>query len=268
MILTPDFSSNRFEIKYLLPVKLLPQLHEVLGNIVTSDEHANPQDGFYYNQSIYFDTPHLEYYFAKREGLNERIKVRLRSYRSYLDGDPSRSVLEFKHRVGRIVSKERQFLDNAVAVQTVSGVDLAKLIDSSEANSTIRKYFYLVKRKNIKPVVTILYKRKAFLMPQYPGVRLTIDTGVRAGWDHTLTAPAGPMHYLLDPRCAVIELKFFRTVPRLIIRRLNKICLTEVTFSKYARGVEKNYSNLTKQTSKRRFSATDPLTVSHKAKVA
>lgn len=247
----PDFSSNRFEIKYLVPVRDLQRIKDRLADMMVADQHHGDLNDGYFNHSIYFDTPDFGHYFQKHEGMNQRMKVRMRVHRDSPDGPPTRIFLELKHRLGRIVKKDRHPLDEKAAEALlahhgVSGLDLDPDHAGETPNPVLPAFYYLVKRFTMRPVVSILYHRAAFHMPLYPNVRITFDTGVKASSLTGLSIPLSSFRPCLDPRHAVIELKYFRSVPRLITRRFNELGLNQVTLSKYAVGIETIFQEISR----------------------
>jgi hypothetical protein len=239
-----DFSNNRFEIKYIMPVRSFPRVKEALTGLLVADGyHSDLNDG-YYNQSIYFDTPDFNCYFQKREGLNERVKVRLRAHKNSLDGAPTKLMLEIKHRLGNIGKKDRHPLSLAEAKDLLASPGFSKL--SEDGPGPVRAiYNRLVKQSTLSPVVSVLYHRQAYHMPLYPGIRLTFDKGVRVSSISTLDAPLTSYHYALESQQGVIELKYFSTLPRLIASRFRELSLSRATFSKYAAGIETLFRQVT-----------------------
>ena len=72
------------EIKYLLSYTMLSKVREVLSPYMRLDKFAGPKEAPDYTvRSIYFDTKKLKFYNEKKEGLQKRIKVRVRSYNTY-----------------------------------------------------------------------------------------------------------------------------------------------------------------------------------------
>ena len=239
-----DFSNNRFEIKYVVPVRSFPHIKEAFSDLLVADDYHNDLNDGYYNQSVYFDTPDFSCYFQKREGLNERVKVRLRAHKNSLNDAPTKLMLEIKHRLGHIGKKDRHPLTFGEANDLLASPGFSKL--SEDEPGPVRAiYSRLTKQFTLRPVVSILYHRQAYHMPLYPGVRLTFDKGVRASSISTLDVPLSSYHYALEPQQGVIELKYFHTLPRLIVSRFRELSLTQATFSKYAAGIETLFRQVT-----------------------
>jgi hypothetical protein len=238
-----NFSSNRYEIKFIVPVKEFENIKRRLSDMLESDIYHDDVNDGYYNHSIYFDTPELEHYYLKREGMNRRVKLRLRAHKPDPYGTPSRIILEFKHRLGHIGTKDKHILTEAEAFDVLGSRVLPGLRDSS--GPVPSAYYLLVKQSTLRPVVTILYHRAAYHAAIYPGVRITFDKDIRASSLTSLSVPPSSFHSALDPRMGVIELKYFHSLPRLIMHRFNELGLQQATFSKYAAGLETTFLHIT-----------------------
>ena len=112
--------ANRYELKYIIQTKNISTLLDSFGQILTPDKNNKNNLG-YYNHSIYFDTHKLRFYRDKQEGLLQRLKPRIRLYRSVNDFDIKSLFLEFKHKNDRTVFNNRVEIN----AQTAMGVCLA-----------------------------------------------------------------------------------------------------------------------------------------------
>ena len=106
--------TNRYEIKYLLDTRDLPEIQHALKGFLEPDVNG-VHSGGYYNHSIYFDSPDYRFYCEKREGNLIRIKPRVRVYRTERGDDPKGIYLELKGRYGRVVTKRRATIDRKLA---------------------------------------------------------------------------------------------------------------------------------------------------------
>lgn len=236
----PDFSTNRYEIKYLVPVREVAHIKEHLSDLIHEDSHHSPLNKGYYNHSIYFDDSDFTHYREKHEGQNVRVKVRLRAHKNTPDGQPTKLFLELKHRLNGIGKKDRLVLSEEQAEAILLGRTVPGLSpENAEQNGDdVRSaFFFLSKTTLFRPVVSILYHRAAYHSPLFPNVRLTFDTGVRASSLVSFDCPLSSYRPSIDPRSCVLELKYSKTAPRLIFKRLNELGISQVTLSKYATGV-------------------------------
>ena len=243
----PDFSTNRYEIKYLVPAQMVSNIKEHLSDLIQEDKHHSPLNNGYYNHSVYFDDAEFSHYREKHEGQNVRVKVRLRAHKNTLDGQPTRLFLELKHRLNGIGKKERLILSPEQAEAVLLGCTIPGLSpDDAEikGEGVPSAFYFLSKTTLFRPIVSILYHRSAYHAPLYPNVRLTIDTGVRASSLVSFDCPLSSFQPSIDPRSCVVELKYSKSAPRIFFRRLNELGLRQVTLSKYATGVSKVFHDI------------------------
>jgi hypothetical protein len=72
---------NRFELKYLVPLKAAEEFKQALRAYLLPDEHGDSL-GCYYLSSLYYDGPDLRFFWEKVEGISFRRKLRIRQYES------------------------------------------------------------------------------------------------------------------------------------------------------------------------------------------
>ena len=78
----------RYERKYLVKNDLLEQLRKRFIPFLVPDLNAeqNELKSEYTVRSVYFDTPEFEALSEKTEGLENRLKLRIRGYNDYFSG--------------------------------------------------------------------------------------------------------------------------------------------------------------------------------------
>ncbi|MDA1325440.1 MAG: VTC domain-containing protein, partial [Proteobacteria bacterium] len=150
--------TNRYEIKYLVRMQRLEEIRDALSGFFEPDDHAGPSGG-YYNYSIYFDSPHYDFYSEKREGNLIRIKPRIRLYRSEPGAPASNFYLELKGRYDRIVLKRRDRITRDIA-ETLLSSGPAALTDRDLESSVLGEFVYFQNKLNLSPCVTIRYRRE------------------------------------------------------------------------------------------------------------
>ncbi len=232
-----DFTDNKFEKKFFMDKNKVQSIISRVSDVFSKDRNHNELNAGYYNYSIYYDGRELNYYSEKHEGLNSRMKVRLRAYKAYPDGEPKKCFLEFKHRIGGVVKKERIALTNEEALTLLYTSSFQGIKDTT--SRVVPIFQYLLKRYDIKPVVSVLYHRIALNSSVFPGVRLTFDSNVRASPLTNLMPPMSSFQHVVDPRQIVMELKYQHNLPHLLMSRINEFNAAQVTFSKYATSMEK-----------------------------
>ena len=166
---------NRYEIKYSIPVASLAKLKADLARFLKGDAYGG-DSGFYSIASLYFDTPELDCYRNKLDGLLFRRKLRIRVYPE-LDDDVA--FVEIKQRVNRTVQKRRLPMKLKDAYAMCSGARHFKLSDPDDQEIADEVHF-LVTALRLKPKNVIAYTRQAYVGHTVdPGLRLTFDTLVR-----------------------------------------------------------------------------------------
>ena len=98
---------NRFELKYLLPLKAAEALkHDLRANLVP-DDHGD-EAGAYGLTSLYYDSPDFRFYWEKVDGIKFRRKLRIRCYAAAEPLTPQTPVfVEIKQRHNRVTQKRR-----------------------------------------------------------------------------------------------------------------------------------------------------------------
>ena len=232
--------SNRYEIKYLVEARRLPQIDLHLRDFLAADQNGNA--GGYYNCSIYFDSPEYHFYREKHEGNLVRIKPRIRFYRPTLSAAPQVIYLELKGRYDRIVTKRRALIDRELAEALLSNgpIDLNGHVDDSSA---LAEFLYLANRFRLAPSVTVQYHRTAFHGAFYPDLRITYDRVIQCSLSTDVTLPEHAFIDAIPANWMIIEVKYNEKIPELLLNRIHSLDLQQSTFSKYAVSLEKVLSH-------------------------
>ena len=230
---------QRYEIKYLLRHRDLAALRQRLTQYMKLDHHGRSGDGTYFNHSIYFDNPRYHMYREKHEGLLERTKPRLRTYRAGPNAPASTIFLEMKNRHDRIVHKDRVSVSRQLAERLLrpSSLDYDHEVAGSE---TLSKFYYLVQRFGLEPQVAVLYNREAYLSDLYPNLRITFDTRLQCSRVASLDSPPSAFRYVLPPNRLVLEIKYNEAIPKIVLRDIEAFGLQQATYSKFASSMECN----------------------------
>jgi len=258
----------RYELKYLLPVSLIPEISQFIRPHVQHDPYCAGRPGHCYTvRSLYFDSADLCFYFEKHDGVRVRRKLRVRTYN---EPDPAAAVfIEIKRKFGRRGCKERvclplqnvgDVLQGAALCETVaegpSGkngngngshpcLDPARVVrhqaraQRRRDRIVLAKVGQLMSAKKLRPAVLVAYEREAFIGQRDQRLRVTFDQNIRSLIDPSL---AEIYHdrglHQFESRNYVLELKFDNRMPRwmaLLIRRLN---LVARPYSKYCNGID------------------------------
>ena len=229
----------RHEIKYRVNRETFERFRDYTQNILEVDPNSAEQGG-YFNYSIYYDSPDLQFLNEKEEGLEMRTKPRLRIYKDIKSDQALSSFFEFKHRRGSLVQKERVRIDRETSLKLLDPFHL----EEAGENPVLNRITYFSRRYQIQPTICVLYKRQAFSCPLYPGLRITYDSHITASLNIGLDVPREEFLTVLPPNEAIIEIKYNQLRPNFIAPLIGKLELQQVSFSKYAESMRALYSTL------------------------
>jgi SPX domain protein involved in polyphosphate accumulation len=226
---------NRYELKYVIPVRRCAAIMADLEGFVVPDPHSG--ENGYRLVSLYYDSPGLDFFWAKVDGLKYRRKLRVRIYAEQDIEHTSHAMVEIKQRTNRTVQKRRIELPLATAEALCSGSvglrDLGSLDDLDQEVAS--EVLYLKSAMHLAPSAITAYRRVAYVGSRYEsGLRITFDTDLR-GRTHALRVNADVDNVpLLSPEWCVLEVKTDDTVPdwvtsllarhRCKIQRVSKYC--------------------------------------------
>lgn len=226
---------NRFELKYLVSAATADALREDLRPYVVPDPEGG-DTGTYQVTSLYYDTPDLQFFRSKIEGIKYRRKLRVRCYGTLGVANPPTAV-EIKQRINRTTQKRRlpAPLDRALALCAGEGELPAVSPEDAPIAAEIE---YLVRALRLAPTCVISYTRQALMGTQYePGLRVTLDRGL---WCREPTygfAASGPRRQLLPAGVVVLEVKANDAVPLWMSHMLAKHACALRRYSKYCAGL-------------------------------
>lgn len=232
-------SFNRFELKYIVEVRKAEALLDALAAHCTPDPHAG-EDG-YRVHSVYWDAPDLACFWEKVDGQKYRRKVRVRRY-----GEPEEAggqvFLEIKQRLDRTVQKRRvrMGLEHARALLGDGRIDPE--LEARERDPVAMEALFLCRYHRMQPTMAVAYRRRAFVGAHEHDLRITLDT--RLTYDARQLDPGGRMEPgkgLLDPRLAVVEVKFADRAPLWLCRAVEHHALELVRLSKYCAAVDREH---------------------------
>jgi SPX domain protein involved in polyphosphate accumulation len=227
---------RRFEFKYHLPRKAAYRMIPQMLNYMDFDPYMKDEDG-YEVTSMYLDSPDLKSYHEKVDGLMNRKKVRIRTYKK--DWGPNEKMFfELKRRSGEVILKDRaiipgsvmpQYFDDPFALQKLKDVD----------QNFINEFLWEETAHQMRPSVIVNYRRKAFYSK--------FDRNFRVTFDHDL-AFGGPNKGSFDvdfikpfPELVILEVKFNGAMPRWFHDIIDMYSLQKDVFSKFCAGIEAIY---------------------------
>ena len=230
---------DRFEIKYLISFQQKQEIVDTLMRFAELDKNS-PEHG--YNVfSIYYDTHNFRFYREKIEGLEKRVKFRIRSYKKSKDDDPNGLFLEIKAKDNFTIIKDRCFLPHDICSRLISdNIDVESLSDFAD-HYVVKKFIYYHKRWHIKPVAAIQYKRLPLMLKHYHNFRITFDHSIKCMDTGMLNVDFSNAEYCLPSRLVVLEVKFNDKMPLWLMNYIKHHNLTQRRVSKYALAIEHLY---------------------------
>lgn len=234
-----SWSTRRYEIKYLVSLAQVPEIRERFLEYMHPDPNADPELNGYFNHSIYFDNPRMRYYLEKHEGMQERVKPRLRAYRPHADAEPSVYFMELKGRTDRVVFKQRERVSPELAKKLLEPNQL-EFTDEIAASEALKRFYFIIRKFGVIPQVAVLYHRQPLQSSMYPGLRVTFDTRLQSSRSLSLNAPPSAFRYALPANTCVLEIKFNKKIPGIVLDDIRHFAIPQVTFSKFAVSLEAN----------------------------
>lgn len=227
----------RLEYKYLVPNELLPRLRALIYPFVEVDPYAARSGRHEYTvRSIYFDTPNLDFYQDKVDGLDVRRKLRIRGYEEYREGDLV--FLEIKRKKGPTVFKQRAPVPYTYVHELlISGSAEQYALASDEfpdAVDNARRFLFHVHSASLLPTALVVYEREAYQGKINCFLRITFDKNLRG-------APFPPLTNLfLEDKIVytlaghfVLEIKSCGGIPAWLCAAISKFNLKPIAVSKY-----------------------------------
>ncbi|WP_434425904.1 VTC domain-containing protein [Nannocystis pusilla] len=226
---------NRYEIKYLVEERKLPELHAHLSERMDRDRHQSSATRV---SSLYYDTRDLRFYWEKIEGLRFRRKLRIRVYGAPESiNDRSESFVELKQRVNRVTQKRRIRLSYAEA--RVLCDERRDPGGPPERAAVVQEVLVLTQNLDLRPTAITTYFRAGYMGREADlGLRVTIDHRV-SGRDRDFhLASDCPNQFIIPPHLAVVEVKVDERAPTWFTDLAARLELSTVRISKYCKAIE------------------------------
>lgn len=245
-------SAARYEFKFVVPTTTAVSFVRAAESLVCADRYH--ESGYRVN-SIYYDTSDFSCYFEKLDGVDPRLKLRLRWYGTLVEaGDQVLAdalFVEVKHRYNLLVRKDRVRLRGKIP---------ADLFESSQ--SLLSSYGLLAGGENVAskdlgassaiqrvlasraftPVGLVRYLRRPFIGRHDTSLRVTVDTDLRA------LSPSGYLRAtdhdgipLIPQAMCILEIKFHTSMPLALGALCREFGLNSRRYSKYCAAVEVLY---------------------------
>jgi len=226
---------QRFEFKYLIDLETVQKIKNYIFPYVITDQYAvGTQNLCYEVVSLYYDNPLYYYYYEKMDGVKNRKKIRLRTYRND-DRWAGNIFFEIKRKNDAVVLKDRICLSREDYRYFLSDDSLPTVGETSR--KIIEEYQQEKKMRAITPRLLVTYDREPYLGRFSPNFRVTFDSRIRAMENDDLYSLQGGWREIYEG-LTVMEIKFTGLLPSYIRDVIQKFDLERTAFSKYCHGVE------------------------------
>lgn len=225
---------HRYEKKYLLNEAQYQKMRALLQERMIPDRYN--RDGKKYTISnIYFDTKEDHLISRSLEKPEYKEKLRLRSYGPVKEDDSV--FLEIKKKNLDLVNKRRTVLTLKEAkAYLLEG----KWPENGSSNPQIlHEIDYLVHQEHVEPKVYLAYDRLAYFSPESTGMRVTIDSGIRARRTDVRLSGEDYGELLLEEGRYLMEVKVIDSIPLWFTKALSEEGIYSVSFSKYGTEFQK-----------------------------
>lgn len=225
---------SRKEMKYLINTAQFGYISNVFNDVLIPDKN-NGAFG-YKIRSLYFDTPFNKDFYERVDGLENRKKIRLRTY----DVNSPNVKLEIKRKFGSSQRKDSLIISRDDAQKLIEcDYEVLLKYDNKVANTI----YNIMKIDYYRPVVLIEYRRKAFLHSTND-IRITLDFEISSNEIQLDFFNEDAVLYpLFDYDTKVLEVKYNKFLYRWISDILANCDVLQQSVSKYSlsRGFFENY---------------------------
>lgn len=224
----PTLRFGRFEYKYIIADSARHALENILVRFMELDPHcAGLPTTAYGVTSIYFDSPALDCYHEKQDGLLNRRKFRLRSY------DGAATFLEEKGRRNAYSYKKRIPLSDPQTRAALAG-QWANLLHAADAPAAepFSAFVSSGLRAALRPRARVAYRRRAYVARGGYRFRVTLDNDISAADTRNLHNAAARVRPAL-PGQTIVEIKFEQQIPLWFVRQIQSAQLMRTSISKY-----------------------------------
>lgn len=217
-------NTYRNEIKYIIDKKQALELKLRLQTLCSSEKQSFNK---YLVRTLYFDDIYNSCFFANREGLAHRQKIRIRTY----NYDYDNIFIELKKKDFNLSSKNRCLISKEICKKIISNsFSLKEMKDENEF-----LFFVCTKIKNhsFLPKIIVEYDRAAFSFPAF-NTRITIDSNIKSTIKTDLFFEQIPqMQNVINTDKCILEVKYSQLLPRFMYNIMNIGNLKRINFSKY-----------------------------------
>lgn len=219
-----DNMKYRHEDKYIVDYFQAAILKNKLQAMLNKDINGIQGDGTYLIRSLYFDD-YWDCFMAENEdGVNNRLKIRIRTYNN------SKEIikLEHKYKLNGLTKKDSYLIDINKYEEIIEGK-----VSLNDSNRLLNDLYIKEYTRILKPKIIVEYNRTAFTY--YAGnVRITFDSNIKASnklerfFEENIYAMP-----ILGLNQLIIEVKYDGFLPDGIKEVLDIGSLQKTSYSKY-----------------------------------
>ncbi len=234
-----ELSGFRHEHKYVEPEINLLAAQMRLATFMKKDPHVTDK-GWYGIRSLYFDDHHDRYLQENIDGVDERMKWRIRIY----DRNSGHISLERKIRKSDLIRKQTYVIDRAVF-----DAIMADDVQISDSNPPLLNMFITDMRTGaLHPRIIVEYERTPFVCRE-GNTRVTIDRNIRSSSEirEFLSDKELSSRPVLLSGQNLIEVKYDAFLPDHIAHAIEHGRMRRETFSKYSLARRFSYNGLGRQ---------------------
>ncbi|MCP4679361.1 MAG: polyphosphate polymerase domain-containing protein [Deltaproteobacteria bacterium] len=226
---------NRYELKYIVQLEKAERIMADLMNFTEPDSYGGRSG--YPLVSLYYDSPAMDFYWAKIEGIKFRRKLRIRIYPKDPIDTTTEGMVEIKQRINRTVQKRRLKLPLDEAEDLCRGTLTRDDLDPMD-QQVASEVQYMVNAMHLSPTCITAYHRKAFIGGHYDaGLRITFDTNVSYRVHGLTVNQDAENHLIMPPDWSIMEVKVNDAVPDWVTSLLSRHRCSLRRVSKYCAGI-------------------------------
>lgn len=222
--MSTNINIKRVEEKYPLSFLQSSKIYSALSAMLLPDKYNNPDS--YMIRSVYFDDYSETAYYDKINGVDYRIKLRLRIYPPNYEN----VKLELKEKKGGVQQKHTLLINRHDAEALIH-----KEYDIALENKNIKKILLenSIPIHSMRPVVMNQYRRSAF-MHAMNNTRITIDREILSSeTDFDLFADHPALFPAMDYYESLLEVKYDHFLLQWISDLFHSYGLNREAYSKY-----------------------------------
>lgn len=217
-------NTYRNEIKYIIDKKQALEIKLRLQTLCPSEKQSLNK---YLVRTLYFDDINNSCFFANREGLAHRQKIRIRTY----NYDYDNIFIELKKKNFNLSSKNRCLISREIFKKIIS--NSFSLKEMKDENEFLFFVCTKIKTNSFLPKIIVEYDRTAFSYPA-GNTRITIDSNIKSTVKTDLFFEKNlQMQNVISTDKYILEVKYSQFLPRFMYNIINIGDLKRVNFSKY-----------------------------------